>query len=230
MSVIIDLIFGVPGETAASWRADLDTTALEPDRISTYGLTFERGTTFWNRLAHGQACPWTKSWIVKRFVVPSTGSPPPASSTTRFQTSPAPAVAASTAEAYWAGEQYFAAGPGDALIAGVRESIIGARRPTWARVSRPAARRLRVSAGEDRARELLVFGLRRMEGVALPGSPAAPATHSTRLGGKSLERFLATGLLEDTWRANPPHARLTSSLAMPSGQFLALLSKRKLQR
>ena len=51
----LDLIFGVPDETPTDWQADLDAAlALEPDHVSTYGLTFERGTTFWNRLSHGQ--------------------------------------------------------------------------------------------------------------------------------------------------------------------------------
>ena len=54
-SVAVDLIFGTPGETLATWQADLaHLTALRPDHVSTYGLTFERGTAFWGRLAKGQ--------------------------------------------------------------------------------------------------------------------------------------------------------------------------------
>ncbi len=51
-SVSVDLIFGVPGESLAVWQRDLETAlSLAPDHVSTYGLTFERGTTFWSRLA-----------------------------------------------------------------------------------------------------------------------------------------------------------------------------------
>jgi len=43
----LDLIFGTPGQTAASWRASLEAAlALEPAHLSTYGLTIEDGTPF----------------------------------------------------------------------------------------------------------------------------------------------------------------------------------------
>jgi oxygen-independent coproporphyrinogen-3 oxidase len=46
-SISLDLIFGVPGQTAGSWKATLDTAlALDVDHISTYGLTVEEGTPY----------------------------------------------------------------------------------------------------------------------------------------------------------------------------------------
>ena len=43
----LDLIFGTPGQTVASWDTSLATAlALEPSHISTYGLTIEDGTPF----------------------------------------------------------------------------------------------------------------------------------------------------------------------------------------
>lgn len=46
-SVSLDLIFAVPGQTRASWRASLDAAiALAPDHVSTYGLTVEEGTPY----------------------------------------------------------------------------------------------------------------------------------------------------------------------------------------
>jgi len=47
LDVSLDLIFGVPDESLVLWRADLDAALrLEPDHISTYGLTYERGADF----------------------------------------------------------------------------------------------------------------------------------------------------------------------------------------
>ena len=55
MQVSLDLIFATPGETLDEWRADLDAAiALEPDHVSTYGLTFEQGTAFWSRRLRGE--------------------------------------------------------------------------------------------------------------------------------------------------------------------------------
>lgn len=43
----IDLMFGVPGQTAASWRRSLDRAfGLGIDHLSTYGLTIEAGTPY----------------------------------------------------------------------------------------------------------------------------------------------------------------------------------------
>ena len=50
-SVSLDLIFATPGETLDNLAADLaEAIALGPQHVSTYGLTFERGTAFWSRL------------------------------------------------------------------------------------------------------------------------------------------------------------------------------------
>ncbi len=47
-SISLDLIFGVPGQTPASWRAHRCERAIEldVDHISTYGLTVEEGTPY----------------------------------------------------------------------------------------------------------------------------------------------------------------------------------------
>ena len=52
--VSLDLIFGAPGQTEADWRADLAAAlALQPDHVSTYGLTYEKGTPLWKRRERG---------------------------------------------------------------------------------------------------------------------------------------------------------------------------------
>ena len=46
-NVSLDLIFGVPGQTPESWQRSLEAAlALEPQHVSTYGLTVEAGTPF----------------------------------------------------------------------------------------------------------------------------------------------------------------------------------------
>ncbi|MGJ3243831.1 MAG: coproporphyrinogen-III oxidase family protein [Opitutales bacterium] len=50
-----DLIFGIPGQTAADLEADLQALiALDPDHISTYCLTFEEDTALYLRLSEGK--------------------------------------------------------------------------------------------------------------------------------------------------------------------------------
>ncbi len=53
-NVSIDLIFGVPGQSLAGWSDTLSQAiALGPTHVSAYGLTFEKGTSFWSRREKG---------------------------------------------------------------------------------------------------------------------------------------------------------------------------------
>jgi oxygen-independent coproporphyrinogen-3 oxidase len=46
-NVSVDLMFGVPGQTEASWERSLDAViALDVEHVSTYGLTVEEGTPY----------------------------------------------------------------------------------------------------------------------------------------------------------------------------------------
>lgn len=57
-SVNVDLIFGTPGESAASWQQTVRTALeLEPDHISGYALTVERGTALSRTVAAGAPAP-----------------------------------------------------------------------------------------------------------------------------------------------------------------------------
>lgn len=57
-SINIDLIYGTPGESLDSWSTTLDRAlAAEPDHLSTYALTVERGTPLSVQVAGGAPAP-----------------------------------------------------------------------------------------------------------------------------------------------------------------------------
>lgn len=54
-NVNIDLMFGLPGQTLAQWEETLRRTiALQPEHISTYCLTYEEDTEFFERQTRGE--------------------------------------------------------------------------------------------------------------------------------------------------------------------------------
>jgi oxygen-independent coproporphyrinogen-3 oxidase len=54
-NVSIDLMFGLPGQTASQWQASLEKTVdLAPNHISAYCLTYEEDTDFFLRHARGE--------------------------------------------------------------------------------------------------------------------------------------------------------------------------------
>ena len=56
--VSLDLIFGVPGQTEAEWRSRPGAGAgAGTGPLSTYGLTYEKGTPLWKRRQRGQVRP-----------------------------------------------------------------------------------------------------------------------------------------------------------------------------
>jgi oxygen-independent coproporphyrinogen-3 oxidase len=51
----LDLIFGVPGQSAFEWKETLEKTiSLAPEHISAYCLTYEEDTEFFRRFSHGE--------------------------------------------------------------------------------------------------------------------------------------------------------------------------------
>lgn len=54
-NVNLDLMFALPGQTAAEWEADVrEALRLAPEHLSTYCLTFEEDTALWVKLAQGR--------------------------------------------------------------------------------------------------------------------------------------------------------------------------------
>ena len=54
-NISIDLIYGLPGQTIASWTDSVERAlALTPQHISAYGLTYEEGTRLWWQRERGE--------------------------------------------------------------------------------------------------------------------------------------------------------------------------------
>lgn len=199
-SVSLDLIFAVPGETLEQWRQDLVTAiSLQPDHISTYGLTFERGTSFWGRLNRGElarAEEDTEGQMYELAIDLLTTAGYEHYEVSNFAR---PGHRCRHNEAYWTGLPYFAAGPGAArYIAGRREMN---HRSTTSYIQRvlggqsPVAESEELSP-EDHARERLVFALRRLEGISLPEFERETRYSVEQLVDGPLKKFVAQGFFE----------------------------------
>lgn len=199
LHVAIDLIFAAPGETLSDWDADLD-AALElgPTHASTYGLTYEKGTTFWSRRSRGDLVELGDE--LQRSMYELAIERLAAAGLEHYEVSnfAGPGRRSRHNEAYWTGREWFAAGPGAArYVDGVRETNHRST-TTWMRRleagESPVAEREELSS-EEKARERLVFGLRRLEGVQREGFAAETGYTIETLAGAAIERFVSLGLL-----------------------------------
>ncbi len=200
-AVSLDLIFGVPGESETVWQSDLSQAiALGPAHVSTYGLTFERGTSFWSRLEHGHLARVEEEVELAFYATAIDTLTAEGFEHYEVSNFARPGFRCRHNETYWSGASYYAAGPGAARYINGRREMNHRSTTTYLR---------RVLAGEspiaetecldpaDRARERLVFGLRRLEGVDRGSFLAATGFTIDSLVESPLAKFSAAGLLRD---------------------------------
>ncbi len=199
--VALDLIFATPGETLDEWAADLEAAiALEPDHVSTYGLTFERGTVFWSRRLHGELVEVDEELQRDMYALAIDRLTSAGYEHYEVSNFAQPGRRSRHNQVYWSGEGYFAYGPGAArYIGGVRETN---HRSTTTYIKRVLAGHSPVAEREElppeaRARELLVFGLRRMEGISRHNFRHCTGFDVDELVAPMLQKFVAADLLTD---------------------------------
>lgn len=201
-AVSLDLIFAAPNETLAEWEDDLrQAMALAPEHVSTYALTYERGMAFWGRRARGelrevdeetQACMYEAA--IDRLA---------AAGLAQYEISnfARPGFHSRHNETYWLGDQYYAVGPGAArYIDGVRSVN---HRSTTVYIRRVLAGESAVAESEclkpiERARELLVLGLRRVVGVSREEFCTRTGFTVEQLCGDALDTLIEHDLIEQT--------------------------------
>jgi oxygen-independent coproporphyrinogen-3 oxidase len=201
-SVGLDLIFGTPRETIEVWKRDLvRALELSPDHISTYGLTFEKGTTFWSRLERGELVRSAED--DERTMYELAIDTLTAAGYEHYEVSnfARPGHRCRHNETYWTGRPFFAAGPGAARLVDGKRAINHRSTTTYIRRvlngQSPVAEQESLGP-EDAARERLVFSLRRLEGIDLAEFANATGFSAEALGGEALVHFVDHKLLDMT--------------------------------
>jgi oxygen-independent coproporphyrinogen III oxidase len=200
-SVSLDLIFGVPGETLDVWHRDLATAiSLLPDHVSTYGLTFERGTAFGSRLAQGHLGRLDEE--LERTMYTDAIDLLASAGFEHYEVSnfARPGHRCRHNEVYWSGAGYFAVGPGAARYVGGRREMNHRSTTTYLKrvlAGRSPAFESETLAPSDRARETLVFGLRRLAGVERDAFEEQTGFAVDVLAGEVIRRMVDLGLLAD---------------------------------
>jgi oxygen-independent coproporphyrinogen III oxidase len=123
LALSLDLIFAAPGSTLESWSSDLEAAlALAPDHLSTYGLTYEKGTPLWKQRRGGEVLSIEEEDELAMYEhaidrLTATGFE-------HYEVSnfARPGFRCRHNERYWANEAYFGFGVGAArYVGGVRE-------------------------------------------------------------------------------------------------------------
>tara|TARA_R110002095_G_scaffold152237_4_gene132132 strand:+ start:95291 stop:96424 length:1134 start_codon:yes stop_codon:yes gene_type:complete len=207
----LDLIFAVPGQSLQNWKTSLaDAIQLKIPHISTYGLTIEKGTTFWSRQKAGLfdlpeeelagdmyefALDFLDAEGLKHYEISNFARP---------------GYECRHNEVYWTGYPYFGFGPGAAsYLNGIRRqnhrSVV-----TWLKRitagESPIADQEQLSP-EDSAREAIIFGLRRRVGIDVSEFAARYHFDLYDLSHAAIQKHVKAGFLEET----ATHLRLTQA-------------------
>jgi len=218
-NISLDLIYGIPGQTAADLDRDLDrAVALAPEHLSCYELEAKPGTRFTH--AHGKELERQAEAMetyFERVVERLTGSGYRWYETANFARSDARDLRAMHNSAYWEGRDYLGLGIGAV-------STVGERR--WRNAPSLRAYLAALEAGERprreyerlpedvRRRERVMLGLRLDEPLQLDGLTCA-------LDGDAVDRLRTLGLV--TSDANAATLTLTARGRFLGGRVTAEL-------
>lgn len=206
--VSLDLIFGAPGQTEADFRTDLARTlALCPDHVSTYGLTYEKGTPLWKQRQAGLVAPLDEEAELALYEIALDTLAAAGfehyeiSNHARSLTdSGQPSTRSRHNQVYWANEAYFGFGMGAArYVMGRRELNT---RDLQAYLRRALSGESPTFQTEEldpweRARETMAVQLRRAEGIDRAGFRLQTGHDLDAVAGTALPHLLELGLLHD---------------------------------
>ena len=200
-NVSLDLIFALPGQTLAHWRETLRRAIeLRPTHLSTYGLTFEKGTAFWSRREKGAIEQLPNE--LERDMYAAAMDDLAAAGFEQYEISnfSLPGFRCRHNQTYWRALPYFGFGPGAArYIRGRRESN---HRSTTTWIKRVLGGQSGVAMSEElvpehRAREAIVLGLRQLDGIRRDEFRTLTGFDLDSLAGETIRREVAAARIED---------------------------------
>ncbi|MFP6674907.1 MAG: radical SAM family heme chaperone HemW [Pirellulaceae bacterium] len=203
-TVSADLIFAAPNETLSRWKDDLASVIdLGVDHISTYGLTFEQGAAFWSQREKGLLKTVGEELELDMYLLAIESLIGAGFEHYEISNFAQPGNRCRHNECYWTGATYHAIGPGAARhLKGRRETN---HRSTTEYLRRLQEGRSPVAESDEaddreRALEVLVFGLRRIDGVDRDWFLANTGFNLDDLGGQALQEYREEGWLQDDGR------------------------------
>lgn len=208
-NVSLDLIFGIPGQDLSGWEQDLRTAlALEPQHLSTYGLTYEKGTPLWKDRQAGKVQPVSEDLEQAMYEEAMDRLAEAGFQHYEISNFCRPGRECRHNLVYWANQAYWGFGLGAAgYVGGVRavntrDLLTYLRKVEAGQSPRQAEECL---GPVERACETAMLQIRRGIGIERRSFAEQTGYELDALMGQILRRHLEAGLLEDTGT----HIRLT---------------------
>lgn len=204
-NVSLDLIFGVPGQTRSEWEADFESAIqFAPNHISTYGLTYEKGTPLWKSRERGAIQPVSDSDELAMYLHAMERLPSIGYEQYEISNFAKPGRRCRHNETYWANDAYFGFGVGAArFVMGSRElnrrntddyirCVLAGEDPTFQREKLDP---------KEAARETAAIQLRRSDGIDREQFRRRTGFDVEAIVGDRVNIYRTEGLLDDDGRS-----------------------------
>ena len=198
----LDVMTAAPGQSLADVQRDLDAAvALSPPHISVYCLTWEKGTAFETQRQQGRLAPVAEP--LERAMFEAAIDRLTAAGYEHYEVSnfATPGHRCRHNEAYWDLRPWEAFGPGAARFDGRTRITNHRSTTTWIKrllADQDPAGDVDAMTAEEAARERLVVGLRRREGVAEAEFLASSGFTPRQLAATAIDRWMAAGLATES--------------------------------
>ncbi|MBM83088.1 MAG: coproporphyrinogen III oxidase [Planctomycetaceae bacterium] len=200
-NVSLDLIFGVPGQTLGSWQQTLQSTIdARPRHVSTYGLTFEKGTSFWSRRNRGELQQMEDALEADMYMVSIQMLAEAGIHQYEISNFAQAGFECRHNEVYWRGLPYFGFGPGAARYTNGWRDTNHRSVTSWLKLIESKESAIATTeelSPEDRAREAIVLGLRRTCGVDRREFSRLTGYELDELASSVITSLVEAGHLED---------------------------------
>jgi oxygen-independent coproporphyrinogen-3 oxidase len=199
--ISLDLIFGTPGQTLAQWQADLQRAVdLGTDHLSTYGLTYEKGTRLWKQREAGEVMPLDDELERAMYAHAIEALANAGFEHYEISNFARPGHECRHNLVYWANEAYFGFGLGAArYVAGRREvntrDLLGYLQKVGAGES--PVQQAEELGPEERAKETAILHLRRARGLERLTFREQTGWELDDLVGATIRRYVMRGLMSD---------------------------------
>ena len=204
LAVSLDLMTAAPGQSLAAVERDLAAAAaLSPEHVSVYCLTWELGTAFAAARRRGELAEVPED--LERAMFEAAIDRLEAAGYEHYEVSnfARPGRRCRHNEAYWDCRPWEAVGPGAARFDGRTRITNHRSTTTWmtrALAGEDCSGDVDAMSIEDAARERLVVGLRRRDGVDRAAFRAASGCDLDAVAGPAVARWVAAGLATDDGR------------------------------
>jgi oxygen-independent coproporphyrinogen-3 oxidase len=204
-NISLDLIFGIPGQSLAEWDTDLSTAlSFSPDHVSTYGLTYEKGTPLWKHRERGDVQAVSDNDELAMYLHAIDRLQAAGFEQYEISNFAKPGYRCRHNETYWANDAYFGFGVGAArFVMGSRELN---RRNTNDYIRRvlsgedPTLQREKLDL-EEAARETVAIQLRRSSGIDRAQFQRRTGFDLEKIVGDRADLLRSEGLIEDDGNA-----------------------------